>query len=206
MLLYLLFIHFSAAICNMLSCCYCCCSYNPWIRCFLHMKHYIKTQPVKYLGELNQIIRMGLSSWKDEVASEGITKNSECLYIQNYSLELTNFSIFTSGSSIYRFPFFFSRIFNTDNFSSGWLRVGGGKFPCGPSARSWRDKPAVDRTVSVYPPLLLERSLLLLLLLLLPHFLPFCTVTQTATFHCPRPEPSFHFSLSPSCSHTHTHN
>lgn len=166
------------------------------------MKHYIKTQPVSYFGELDQISRMVHSPGKDEVASEGITKYSECHYTQNYSLELTNFSIFTSGSSIYRFPFFFSRIFNTDNFSSGWLRVGGGKFPCGPSARSWRDERAVDRTVSVYPPLLLERSLHLLLLLH-PHFLPFCTVTQTATFHCPRPEPSFHFSLSPR-SHTHT--
>lgn len=117
--------------------------------------------------------------------------------MQNYSLQLTNFSIFTSGSSIYRFPFFFSRIFNTDNFSSGCLRVGGGKFPCGPSAGSWRDNPAVDRTVSVYPPLLLAHSLLL------PYFLPFCTVTQTATFHCPRPEPSFQLSLSPPpLSHT----
>lgn len=41
------------------------------------------------------------------------------------------------------FFFFFSRIFNPDNVSD-CLGVRGGKFPCGPNARAWRDNPAID--------------------------------------------------------------
>lgn len=51
----------------------------------------------------------------------------------NHSFQLTKFSILTSGFSIHRFHFFFFGIFNTGNFS-GFLRVRGGKFPCGPDA------------------------------------------------------------------------
>lgn len=120
---------------------------------------------------------------------KGKHKSSESCYMQNYSFELTNFSIFTSGSSIYHFPFSFFGIFNTDNFS-GCPNVRGGKFPCGPSACSWRDNSAVDWTVSVYPPLLYEHSLIL------PYFLSFCTVTQPLST---APDLNFHSnSLSPS--------
>lgn len=45
--------------------------------------------------------------------------------------------------------FFFSRIFNTDNFSD-CLGVWGGKFPCDPNARAWWDNPTIDWTVSIY--------------------------------------------------------
>ena len=80
---------------------------------------------------------------------KGTHWNKESHYTWNHLVLLTKFSIFKSGSSIYHFPFFSSPGYSIPTTSpTAWKP--GGKFPCGPNARAWRDNPTIDRTVSVY--------------------------------------------------------